>query len=598
MRKFFDTARDEEFRLPIVAFFLIAVGVTSGYLPLYFLAIAVGLVALGIDSVKKLLARQFSLDYIAILAIVVALVTNELLAGSVVSLMILVSNALESYGSREAEIALRRLIDKIPKMCEVKVGDGFVEKKIQDVREDEIIFVRQEEIVPLDGYLLSEHAVMNESNLTGEFLLQDYRKNQFMKSGLVNAGPSVELHVAGDFSTSTYQKIVDLVREAKRHPARIVRLAEKYNYGFTVVTLLLAGVAYAMSGEVSRLLAVLVIATPCPLLIAAPVSFLGGLNKASSKNIIVKRPAALETLSRVTAIFFDKTGTLTLGEPVLRGIEVMDKKFSKDKLLSVAAAIEFHSFHPLAKAIVHAKNERELATKRASDITESVGVGIVGMVDGETYRLKKSADAAADGIAIDMFENDRHVGRFVLDDVIKPGTTQLLRELRRHYKVAILTGDTEENAKRVFDGFDPANAKKHIHDFVIHARCLPEDKFKIVKAEQAKGELVMMVGDGLNDAPALALADVGIVFSGTENSASIDAAAVAILSRDVGLVAATLAIARRSTQIAKQSIGWGIGLSVIGMVFAMFGYIPPVTGAILQEGIDASVILNALRAAR
>ena len=598
VKKFFDVARGVEFRLPIATFFLIVIGMMSGYVPLYFVAIAIGLVALGVDSAKKLWAQQFSLDYIAILAMVVAVWTNELLPGAVIALMILLSNALEAYGSREAEAALQSLIDKIPKTCEVKVGDEFVEKKIQDVREGDVIFVRQEEIIPLDGYLLSGHALMNEANLTGEMLLQDYRKSQFMKSGLVNAGPSVELRVAGDFSTSTYQKIVDLVRDAKRHPARIVRLAERYNYGFTAITLLMAGAAYAFSGDASRLLAVLVIATPCPLLIAAPVSFLGGMNKASTKNIIVKRPAALETLSRVTTIFFDKTGTLTLGEPALRAIETTDTKFSEKKLLEIAAAIELHSLHPLAKAIVHAKDARELMTEEATDITEKVGVGIMGTVGGNTYRLSKSIDTATDGIAIDMFEGDKRIGRFVLDDVIKPGTMQLLHELRRHYAVAILTGDTEENAKRIFDGMDEPHGKNHKHDFMIHARCLPEDKFKIIKEEQAKGRQVMMVGDGLNDAPALALADVGVVFSGTENSASIDAAAVAILSRDVGLVAVTLDLARRATRIAKESILWGIGLSVAGMSFAAFGFIPPVTGAILQEAIDAAVILNALRAAR
>lgn len=602
-----------EFLLPFIVLILSLAGLAGGFgfgAFFYLAAITVGLVTLTVDSLKKLYKKQFSLDYIAILAMVVALATNELLAGAVISLMILVSESLESYGSREAEAALKHLVEKIPKTCQVKrtgtetkneASGGFSEIKIQDVREGDVILIRDNEIVPLDGYLLSDDALMDEANLTGEFEPRPYRKGQFLKSGLVNAGASLELRVSGTFSTSTYQKIVDLVREAKQHPARIVRLAEKYNYGFTAVTLVMAGVAWFISGgDLGRFLAVLVIATPCPLLIAAPISFLGGLNSASKKNIIVKRPAALETLSRVTAVFFDKTGTLTLGVPALRTIRIFDASHSEEDLLSIAAAIELHSLHPLAKAMVQAHNlrnggKKDSATiKEATHIVETVGDGIAGAVDGGVYQLKKSTDAGDEGgIVIAMATGSKVIAHFVFDDVIKPGTIALLEELRTHYRVAILTGDTEENALRLFDG-----DAHGIDGLAIHARCTPEEKFRIIKEAQAQGEIVMMVGDGLNDAPALALADVGVVFSGTENSASIDAAAVAILSRDIALVEATLAIARRSTRIAKQSILWGIGLSIVGMAFATLGYIPPVTGAILQEGIDVTVILNALRAAR
>jgi heavy metal translocating P-type ATPase len=545
---------------------------------------------------------------------IVALATNELLAGAVISLMILVSKSLEAYGSREAEAALKHLVEKIPKMCQVKHDDKYAEVPIQDVREGDIILIRDHEIVPLDGYLLSDDALMDEANLTGEFEPQSYRKNQFLKSGLVNAGASLELRVSGNFAGSTYQKIVNLVREAKSHPARIVRLAEKYNYGFTAITLVMAGAAYFISGgDPSRFLAVLVIATPCPLLIAAPISFLGGLNIASKKNIIVKRPAALETLSQVTTIFFDKTGTLTLGEPTLRAIRILDPVYSEATLLSIAATIELHSLHPLAKAIVTAHHahttrndgagEKNNIIEEATHIVETVGNGIAGAVNGSVYRLKKynrgvagadtADEGAADegGIVIEMSTGGHAIAHFILDDIIKPGTIALLEKLRVHYRVAILTGDTQENAARLFNG-------QGTDGLAIHARCTPEEKFHIIKEAQAQGEKVMMVGDGLNDAPALALANVGVVFSGTENSASIDAAAVAILSRDIALVETTIDIARRSTRIAEQSILWGIGLSIVGMVFALLGYIPPVTGAVLQEGIDVTVIFNALRAAR
>lgn len=578
-----------EFLLPIVVVILAGAGLFTGYGPLFIVAIAIGLLVLVRNSVTKIFDRQFSLDYIAILAMVVSLATNEYLAGAVISLMILLSEGLEEYSTREAEAALKKFVEKIPKTCEVKGANGALEhRSIHDIKENDVIFIRPEEIIPLDGYLSSEHALMNEANLTGELEPQAYIRGQLVKSGLINLETSVELRVTGDFSHSTYQKIVDLVTEAKKHPARTVRLAEQYNYGFTIITLVIAGGAYFISGSVVNLLAVLVMATPCPLLIAAPISFLGGLNKASKKNIIVKKPAALETLSQITTIFFDKTGTLTLGEPRLREIKDIAAGFTEETLLASAAAIEIHSLHPLAKAVAQTAKDRGLPRYEATAVDEHIGDGITGVVNGKTFLIEKSKGSATDGITIDVSADSALVGRIVFEDQIKTGTVELLQILKEHYAVAILTGDTKENAERLFG---------HL-GVTIHAHCLPEDKFTIVKAAQAKGGKVMMVGDGLNDAPALALADVGVVFSGSENSASIEAASVAILSRNIERVQLILTISKDSTRIAKESILWGIGLSIVGMLFAAFGYIPPVTGAILQEGIDVTVILNALRSAR
>lgn len=577
-----------EFYLPSFVLLLSLAGLFTGYRLLFLLAIAIGILTLGWNTLKKIIAKQYSLDYIAILAMVVSLATGEWLAGSVISIMILLSEALEAYSSREARAALKAFLEKIPKSCQVKIGNTFETRDIHQVKESDIIFIRPEEIIPLDGHLVSGGALMNEANLTGELEPQPYVRGQLMKSGLINAGDSIELSVVGDFSESTYQKIVGLVEEAEKHPARIVRLAERYNYEFTAITLLLACAAFAVSHSMYNVLAVLVLATPCPLLIAAPASFLGGLNKASKKNIVVKKPAALETLSQITTIFFDKTGTLTLGEPRLRSVEHLGEGFTEDTLLASAAAIELHSLHPLAKAVVQAWNERKLPNLTAENVKEHIGDGIVGMVNGKTLLIEKSKGPAMQGIAIDVTASDKLAGTLIFDDQIKSGTVELLQKLKKKYQVAILTGDTDENAERLFG---------HL-GVIIHAHCLPEDKFAIVKAAQARGGKVMMVGDGLNDAPAMALADVGVVFSGTENSASIEAAAVAILNRNIESVEFILNVANDSTRIARQSILWGISLSILGMAIAVFGYIPPVTGAILQEGIDVAVILNALRAAR
>jgi heavy metal translocating P-type ATPase len=577
-----------EFRLPFAVLFITIIGAVFGFVPLYVVGIAIGLATIVADSIKKISERHYSLDYIAILAIVVAFATRELLPGAVISLMILVSEALETYASREAESALKDLVGKIPKTCMVKVAEGFTEKNIHEVRDGDVIFIRQREVVPLDGYLVSDAALFDESNLTGEIEPRTYHNDQFVKSGLVNISDAIRLRVSGDFSRSTYRQIVDLVSEARRHPARTVRLAERYNYGFTAITLVMAAAAYLISHDPTRLLAVLVLATPCPLLIAAPVSFIGGMNRASRDNIIIKRPGALEDVANVSTIFFDKTGTLTLGEPTLRAITIVDRRFSEDELLSLAGSIERHSLHPLAKAIAREKDARKLGHHDITDVREAVGEGIAGTINGKRYHVKKSAEPDGGGISLDFAENGKLIGRFILDDTIKPGTADLLQRLGKRYRIAILTGDTEENAERLF-------GRLHVS---IHARCLPEDKFEIVKAAKNNGGRVMMVGDGLNDAPALALADVGVVFSGTENSASIEAAAVAILASDITLIETILRTAENATRIARESILWGIGLSTLGMLFALFGYITPIAGAILQEGIDASVILNALRAAK
>ena len=359
-----------EFYLPAFTFILTIAGLITGQSPLFIIAIAFGLFLLVRNSVKKIFKKQYSLDYIAILAMVVSLATGEFLAGAIISLMILLSEALETYSSREAESALKKFVEKIPKTCQIKSTDGFKKVSIHNVKKGDVIFVRPEEMIPLDGTLISERALMNEANLTGELEPQSYVKNQLVKSGLINLESSIELRVVGDFSHSAYQKIADLVQEAKKHPAQIVRLAERYNYAFTAITFLMAIAAYVISHEWSTLLAVLVMATPCPLLIAAPVSFLGGLNKASKKNIIVKRPSALEALSQVTTIFFDKTGTLTLGEPRLESVQNLSGKFSEDSLIAFAAALELHSLHPLAKALVEIRKKRGLPSYEAKEVEE------------------------------------------------------------------------------------------------------------------------------------------------------------------------------------------------------------------------------------
>lgn len=579
----------KEFRLPL----FVALALIFGFFPapwgaaLWALGIAAGIGKIVWDSAGKLRAGEYSLDYIAFLAMVVSLAAGQYLAGAVVALMITGGEALDEYASARAEGALRGLAERIPKSCTVRREDGSTaDIPIQAVREGERIVVRPNELVPLDGSLVSAEALLNEANLTGEAVPVGFRRGAFIKSGSVNAGETLELAVAGSFESSTYMRIVHLVDEAKQHQAPVVRLAEKVNFPFTAIALALSLGAYLISGELWRALAVLVIATPCPLIIAAPVAFIGGLSRAARQNIIVKRPATLEALTRARMVFFDKTGTLTLGEPRLVHIDAQVSDMSGLDALGIAAAIEFHSIHPLSRAIRNAADARGIAMREATQVRETIGHGIEGVVGGERYAVRKAAGAP--GLTLALVRDETDIAHFTFEDTIKENVAELFQALEaRGIRSAILTGDKRENAEALLG---------HL-GVPIRADLTPESKFAAIDAAKNAGAQTVMVGDGLNDAPALAEANVGIVFSGTENSAAIDAADVVILGRDASLIGALFDTAYRAMRVARESIWGGVALSTIGMLFAAAGFIPPVAGAIIQEVIDVVVILNSLRAA-
>jgi heavy metal translocating P-type ATPase len=552
----------------------------------YVLAILTGIVILSVQSWERIRMRKWDLDYIAFLALVTSLLLGEWLAGAIIALMISLSRALENYGTRRAEASLEELFRLLPKSALVDRAGSFIEIPLQEIRIGETISIRHREMVPLDGMLVSESGLFSEANLTGEVEPVAYRPGRRLRSGIVNMGEAVLVRVAGDFGHSTYQSMLSIVSKGKQEPSSLVRLAGRLNWPFTLITLILSVGAYLMTGDMDRFLAVLVIATPCPLLIAAPIAFLGGLSKAARRHIIIKTPETLERLANATTIYFDKTGTLTLGVPALNSIQMLDGGAQEDQVLAIASAIEEHSLHPIARALVAENRSRRGADLDATDVTEKLGEGIYGQIDGQEYRIEKSH--SADGMAVELRGPAGPLARFIFDDVPKPGIEKTFAYLmERGFKLSVLTGDREENAHRVLDRYG----------LPIIAECDPARKYAVVEAAKNKGEIVIMVGDGVNDAPALALADVGVVFSGTENSLSLEAADAVILKRDIGLFQDLIHVSRRSYRIARQSMLIGIGLSIIGMFAGAFGYLPPVQGAILQEVIDALVIVNAVRAA-
>jgi heavy metal translocating P-type ATPase len=586
------------FRIPAIVVISIILYIILLILKLNFAAAAVAIFAtllgsyrLFYETASSLLKKSFALDYIAILAIIVSLATQEYLVAAILALMISSGRTLEDYGVNQAKKSLTKLAERIPNEVLLWANGKMGEKiKIESVKKNQLIFVRKGEVIGLDGVLVSEDGLTDESSLTGEPYTIEKIIGDPIRSGTINIGQPIIIKVTKESGDSTYNKIVAMVKNAQDEKSPFIRLADSYSGIFTVVTLLMAGFAYFYSGfDLTRALAVLAIATPCPLIIATPIALLGGVNAASKKHIIVKKLAALEVLARAQVLIFDKTGTITLGKPKVSKFELLSKSYSDKEILAIAQSIERNSLHPLAKAVVTFAKENKAPILHAEKIEEKVGSGISGTLKNKTYTLSKLS--SNEGMMIGIFEDKTQLGTFVFEDEIKQESKAIIKDLkRRGFELFIFTGDKMTAAKKVVESLGG--------NIVIKAEARPEDKQQGIAQLKKEGKITAMVGDGINDAPALALADVGMVFSNEEQTAASEAADMVFLGGNFSLVVDGLNIATRTIKIAKQSIFVGIGISIIGMIFASLGFIPPLSGAFLQEAIDVTVIINALRASR
>jgi heavy metal translocating P-type ATPase len=583
------------FRLPIIVtlglftyLILILWNFSTPAIIVSIITIIIGSYKLLLETYEDIKNRQFGLDYIAILAIVVSLVTHEYLVGIILALMIASGRNLEEYAASSAKRSLTELSERIPHDVLVLYDNKTATKRVRDVKVDEIIVVRKGEVVPLDGVLLSHSATVDESSLTGEALFVEKYKGDILRSGIINVQNVINIKVTKEEKNSTYHQIVLLVEHAQSEKAPLVRLADKYSIYFTLITLALSLLALFLHGTLESILAVLVVATPCPLILATPVALIGGMNAQAKKRIIIKQLASIEALARVTTIVFDKTGTITLGKPTVRKLEITDKNYSKSQLLSAISAIERNSLHPLAKAIVaFAKDAPHV---NAKNVKEIIGQGIEGVVNNASYTLKSLPNSSSQ-MRIGVFAQSKQVATLYFTDEIKSESKETLTNLERlKLKVMILTGDKYEVAKELVEKLKLSIDTK--------AELTPEGKQNEISALKKQGEVVAMVGDGINDAPALALSDVGMVFANEEKTASSEAADIVLLGGDFSSVLYSLLSSRRTIAIARQSILAGIGMSILCMIAASFGLIPPLIGALLQEGIDVAVILNALRASK
>ncbi|MFN8632983.1 MAG: heavy metal translocating P-type ATPase [Chloroflexota bacterium] len=555
---------------------------------------------LATETVTLLLKRQYALDYIAILAIAVGLWAGEYVVAMIIALMVSSGRTLEEYGVSRAKRSLTALVDRIP--SEVLRWDGPADDRggigdrvlVADVAVGQQIYVRRGEVIPLDGVLASPAGLADESSLTGEPYEIEKTADDPIRSGTVNIGDPIVVRVTRPAGDSTYAKIVAMVSKAQEEKAPLVRLADRYSTIFTLLTLVIGAFAWYFAEYVRgvdglyAVLSVLVVATPCPLILATPIALLGGVNAAARKKIIVKSLASLETLSRIDAIIFDKTGTITLGRP--RVTEAVNLSGLPDaRILGIVEAIERSSLHPLAKALVAYAREQGGEPMHAADVREEIGRGISGLVDGQRYTLARLQDGG--GMAIELRVGDERLAAFAFEDQIKDDSLPTIEAFRRlGLRLFIFTGDKQAAALKVADRLG--------HGVEVRAECSPADKQAGIEELRRQHKVTAMVGDGINDAPALALADVGMVFSNEEQTAASEAADIVFLGGDFRLVGDAVSVSRRTVSIALQSILWGIGLSVVGMGFAALGLVPPIVGAALQEAIDVGVILNALRASQ
>jgi heavy metal translocating P-type ATPase len=574
----------------LVYFLLISLGQVFVANGVILLIVIVGSFDLVKESVQSLLAKKFALDYIALVAIVTGLITQEYIVSAVIVLMLSGGNTLEKYSMLLAKKALTSLTNRIPHDVQLwDNGKNHHSMKIEDVQVGQEILVRKGEVIPLDGVLQSEDALIDESSLTGEAVPLERTQGDYIKSATMNSGNPIVIKVEKADKDSTYRKIIQMVEKAQQEKSPLIRLADRYSTIFTIITFILAIIAYVFSHDPIRILAVLVMATPCPLILATPIALMGGMNLAAKKRIIVKRLSSIEVLARVKAIIFDKTGTITLGKPEVAEIFIQDLRDSRQEILAIAAAIERSSLHPLAKAIVEKAQEEKVKTLSVVHVKEKIGEGIQGEVNGICYKLKKPEKSQ--GMMIELSTEGKVLAVFQFIDHLKQDSQQVIQDLEAQgMELFIFTGDKEKKAKELLEKLDV-----HIH---LKAECTPEDKQQGIAQLKHQGRVTAMVGDGINDAPALAAADVGIVFSNQEHTASTEASDIVLLGGNFNLVLEALQISQRTIHIAVESILVGIGLSILGMVLAAMGLIPPLTGAIFQEAIDVAVILNALRASR
>lgn len=581
-------------------------------------AVALGIAALQLRGmVEALRAGSYGVDVLAVTAIVSTVAVGEYWAALVVGLMLTGGEALEDYASARAGRELTSLLARAPSVAWREDEDGGLQEvDVAQVRPGDHLLVRPHEVVPVDAVLDSDDGVFDESSLTGESLPVERVRGDRVLSGALNGSGAVRLVATATAADSQYQRIVTLVQEAQESRAPFVRLADRVAVPFTATAFLIAGLAWGLSGDPMRFAQVLVVATPCPLIIAAPVAFMAGMSRGARGGMIVKDAGTLEQLSKVRSVAFDKTGTLTHGRPEVVAVHPAPGE-DGDRVLAEAGAVESWSSHPLAQAVVAAARGRG-GIPTSSEVREVPAHGVEAVVDGVVVRVGKAAFVVPGGVPVPVADDDggsgtelpgpapgpggavtghtrvhvsrdgRFVGTIVLADVVRAETPRTLGQLHRMGvgPTVMLTGDAEGTARRVAQeiGLDD-----------VRAELLPEDKVAAVTDLERP---VLMVGDGVNDAPVLAAADVGVAMGARGSAAAVESADVVVMLDDLSRVPRLVLLGRHTMRVAWQAIAIGVGLSVVLMLVGATGRMPAFVGAWMQEVVDLACILWALLAAR
>jgi heavy metal translocating P-type ATPase len=552
-----------------------------------------------IRLLTKLSRLEFSSDLLAGISIVTSVILGEYLAGTLVVLMLSGGQALEAYAVRRASFALEALARRLPSVAHRKTNGGVSDVPLAEVAVGDALVIFPHDTCPVDGIVLEGRSTMNESYLTGEPYLLPKATGAAVLSGAINGDGALTIRAEKTAVDSRYAKIMQVMRESEQRRPRLRRLGDQLGAVYTPLAVIIALAAWAFSGDATRFLGVLVIATPCPLLIAIPVAIIGSVSLAARRGIIIKDPAALELIDTCRIAIFDKTGTLTYGLPKLTDV-LPAAGFSREEALAAVASLERYSRHPLASATIEGATEAKLPLQEAGEVSERPGEGLRGMIGGRTIQVTSRTKLGAQfpesvqllpplagGLECVVVIDGRYAATLRFRDEPRAEGKSFVRHLKPKHgflRVLLVSGDRETEVRYLAD-------KVGITE--VYASQSPEQKLLLVREETKRANSLFM-GDGINDAPALTAATVGIAF-GQGSEVTAEAAGVVILDSSLERVDELLHIGRRMRSIALQSAVGGMGLSMIGMLIAAAGYLPPVAGAITQEVIDVLAVLNALR---
>ena len=559
------------------------------------------------QTVREILHKHFVADIVAMLAIIVSIILNDAFPGVIIVLMQSGGKALEDYAYRRASSSLDNLLSRAPRIAHRKIDHNIEEIQVSQIDVGDILVIKPGDLIPVDGDVLSLQARIDESSLTGEPLPKSKTCGEHVFSGTINIGDAFDIKATRKSEESQYSKIVKLVEKAQQEKAPIQRLADRYAVWFTPITIAVSVVGWLITNNYETILSVLVVATPCSLIFATPVAIISGINRAAKSGIIIKTGAAIEQVAKTLVTIFDKTGTITFGTPTVERIISFDGRTS-DEILLIAASLEQLSSHPIATMIVQRGKEKFEKLLEPENFREISGAGVEGKI-GEDHvmigapsmfansgtDIFAGVNSAEDHIKEDgmmtafVALNGKLSGAILFGDKIRPDVKTMIQRLEDIgiKKTVLLTGDIQNNAR---------NIAKQAGIVDYEAELVPEEKVIAVKKLRQEYENVVMVGDGINDAPALAASTVGIAMGAKGTAISAEAADIVFLEDSVSKVVDTIQIGKRTIAVVKQSIFVGLGGSFFFMGIAMFGHLPPAVGALLQEILDVSVILNALRA--